>query len=209
MKIRKDLTGQRFGKWTVESYTDLLSDRGRVYWNCVCDCGSKKAVLGFNLAQGRSHSCHSCAHKTGKGSHARWKKRKPEGHAARTSAKCQYIRSARDRGIKFALSDDLVFQLMEGNCTYCGSGPVSESHPSSNGVFKFNGIDRVDNSRGYVPDNVVTCCMFCNLAKRDRSVSDFLTWARKVAAHTAATHAHTTSRHQEVPSASSETPASR
>lgn len=29
------------------------------------------------------------------------------------------------------------------------------------------GLDRLDNSRGYEPDNVVTCCKKCNIAKND------------------------------------------
>ncbi len=43
-----------------------------------------------------------------------------------------------------------------------------------------NGVDRVDSSRGYVKDNVVSCCKHCNLAKRDRTAEDFIKHCRKV-----------------------------
>lgn len=46
-------------------------------------------------------------------------------------------------------------------------------HPD---VFKngLNGIDRVDNTRGYEKGNVVPCCGTCNLLKGARTVDEFL-----------------------------------
>ena len=38
----------------------------------------------------------------------------------------------------------------------------------------YNGIDRVDNNRGYEIENVVPCCTSCNSAKMDLSKEDFL-----------------------------------
>lgn len=50
-----DLTGERFGRWTVERYDGR---RGRKpYWRCRCDCGGKKSVHGSHLKDGRSRSC--------------------------------------------------------------------------------------------------------------------------------------------------------
>ncbi len=40
---------------------------------------------------------------------------------------------------------------------------------------------RVDNSRGYVEDNVVTCCKICNVAKAKQPRADFEAWAIRVA----------------------------
>lgn len=39
-----------------------------------------------------------------------------------------------------------------------------------------NGIDRVDNSKGYTSDNCVPCCWACNNAKKNNSSSEFLAW---------------------------------
>jgi hypothetical protein len=41
-------------------------------------------------------------------------------------------------------------------------------------------MDRVDNSLGYVIDNVVSCCEMCNLAKKDFSREEFESWVRRV-----------------------------
>lgn len=49
--------------------------------------------------------------------------------------------------------------------------------------FVFTGIDRVDNTRGYDPDNVVPCCRVCNRAKDVRTKDEFLSWAKRVVDH--------------------------
>jgi hypothetical protein len=41
-------------------------------------------------------------------------------------------------------------------------------------AINFNGLDRIDNRKGYVSDNIVPCCSDCNLAKRDLSIKAFL-----------------------------------
>jgi hypothetical protein len=45
-----DLTGQRFGKWTVVSYV-------RPRWECKCDCGTVRMMKSQTLRVGHSLSC--------------------------------------------------------------------------------------------------------------------------------------------------------
>lgn len=55
-----DLTGQRFGRWTViDRAEDHFTKSGAriTMWNCVCDCGKKKSVSGNSLRKGASISC--------------------------------------------------------------------------------------------------------------------------------------------------------
>lgn len=52
-----DITGQKFGKWTVISKTDKRNAGGVIYWHCKCECGREKDVLGTSLRSGRSLSC--------------------------------------------------------------------------------------------------------------------------------------------------------
>lgn len=55
MPVFKDLTGKRFGRWTV---LEKAENRGkRIYWKCKCDCGTIKDVCGSFLTTGRSKSC--------------------------------------------------------------------------------------------------------------------------------------------------------
>lgn len=60
MPALKDLTGQKFGRWTVLSKAP--SRNRAVYWLCQCDCGTIKEVKGASLTSGRSSSC-GCLHK--------------------------------------------------------------------------------------------------------------------------------------------------
>lgn len=55
MRIRADLTGQKFGDWEVKG---LAAIRGRAsYWKCMCVCGTEKDVSGATLKNGASQSC--------------------------------------------------------------------------------------------------------------------------------------------------------
>ena len=50
-----DLTGQRFGKWTVLR-KDIKCNSGS-YWICKCDCGTEKSVSSYSLRHGNTFSC--------------------------------------------------------------------------------------------------------------------------------------------------------
>lgn len=50
-----DLTGRRFGRWTVERLWG--NEPRRRHWRCLCDCGNVGRVLGDNLKSGKSLSC--------------------------------------------------------------------------------------------------------------------------------------------------------
>jgi hypothetical protein len=47
----------------------------------------------------------------------------------------------------------------------------------------FNGIDRVDNTKGYTLENCVPCCTRCNLAKHTMSLTAFKEWVAEVFTH--------------------------
>ena len=55
MGYRIDLTGQRFGRWTVIGFDE--NRKGQTYWKCKCDCGIEKSVNGAKLKNGESKSC--------------------------------------------------------------------------------------------------------------------------------------------------------
>lgn len=62
-----DLTGQRFGRWTVIRRwgTKRYKYNGETctvpLWLCKCDCGVEAVVNGSNLRNGKSKSC-GCLH---------------------------------------------------------------------------------------------------------------------------------------------------
>lgn len=50
-----DLTGQRFGRWSVVAFVEKIKSKTR--WLCRCDCGNEAVVYGFSLRNGQSQSC--------------------------------------------------------------------------------------------------------------------------------------------------------
>lgn len=54
---QRDLTGQKFGRWTAIERTKIYSGKWRTAWKCVCDCGTERTISQDNLVGGRSLSC--------------------------------------------------------------------------------------------------------------------------------------------------------
>lgn len=77
-----------------------------------------------------------------------------------------YRRSAHKRGIVFRLKKDWFVSMLAKSCAYCGAEPPPDTHR--------HGLDRVDNSVGYVEGNLVTCCFPCNQMKGRRSAPEFI-----------------------------------
>lgn len=57
----KDISNQRFGRLVTLDTYEKGSD-GKIYWDCVCDCGRRVKIAGAQLRSGGSKSC-GCAGK--------------------------------------------------------------------------------------------------------------------------------------------------
>lgn len=143
----------------------------QIRWWCKCDCGTVKSIRGTSLRKGDTASC-GCARKIA------------YGEAGFRIFYRATLRGAIKRGYAFNLTEGQVRETSSGNCFYCGKTPSQISkNKSDNGHYLHNGIDRVDNERGYEIDNVVSCCVDCNLAKHARDVFDFKSWITSVYSH--------------------------
>jgi len=77
---------------------------------------------------------------------------------------------------------DKFIKLTKQRCFYCGVEPSytrKRKYLGGKDVI-FNGIDRVNNNKGYVKGNCVTACFKCNQAKHSMSKDEFLEWIKKV-----------------------------
>lgn len=52
-----DLTGQRFGRWTVLFQSKSKFKSRATMWHCRCDCGNERDISRTNLVQGKTKSC--------------------------------------------------------------------------------------------------------------------------------------------------------
>ena len=87
------------------------------------------------------------------------------GNGAFMQVVYMYKNSASRRGIEWGLSDNEVLGITQQPCCYCGERHSNTARLKGD-EYKYNGIDRADNSMGYVANNCVPCCSQCNAAKR-------------------------------------------
>lgn len=52
-----DLTGQKYGLWTVLGKSNVRSPNGNIKWHCRCECGIERDVDSAALRLGTSSSC--------------------------------------------------------------------------------------------------------------------------------------------------------
>jgi len=184
MSAKIDISGQRFGKLVAIKPTyKRKKSTGGIIWLCKCDCGKTTEVGISYLRDGRWRSC-GCAKY-----HAN---RKPPGESAKRRLFCSYRSGARQKKKVFELTYEQFLGITQEKCFYCGREPESIVKPHPQAVlihndpkycYKYNGIDRIDNSTGYTLDNCVPCCTDCNFLKRDRDYYKFMTTVLRIADH--------------------------
>ena len=180
----KDITGNDFGRLTVISFDKYERGNGvgaRAKWNCVCTCGNLTSVLQVSLQSKRTQSC-GCLQKE----KASQVNTLPMGEAGFNSKYYDYKLSAKKKKLPFKITKKEAKKIFTSNCFYCGIKPKQAAAARhgikiSSRIFYYNGIDRRDNKVGYVSDNCVPCCSFCNMAKRAMSVQEFSDWIHRVA----------------------------
>jgi hypothetical protein len=171
-----DLTGKRFGRLIVKSYVGPIRDKST--WLCLCDCGKEKNITYGPLAYGHTKSC-GCLLMT---AHLL-----PGDGGSFNQFYDMYKDNSRKRGLEFSLSKE-EFRLIAGRvCQYCGSEPKPHyaKRRAMISVIPYlcNGIDRVDNDKGYIAFNCVPCCSLCNYMKRGLSSSEFITHVHRISSY--------------------------
>lgn len=87
---------------------------------------------------------------------------------------------AKQRGKVWTLTAEEAFKLITSECNYCGYTP--------NWPVSRVGIDRVDNTTGYIIENCVSCCEHCNSAKKSRTLEEFIEWIKAIHARLVNNH---------------------
>lgn len=121
-----------------------------------------------NVVRGQTKGCGCLRGKHLKGLHQKNTLRYGEASFNRIFGNYKY--RAKRKGQGFSLSKEEFRLLVDDVCHYCGSAPKNVSvKPTFNGEYVYNGIDRIDNNKGYVANNCVTCCEVCNTMKNKLS----------------------------------------
>lgn len=181
-----DLTDKKFGRLIVKGVATERNKRGRLQWKCECDCGNIAYIVTSSLTRNGTQSC-GCLRRE-------WladrNKRKPfppkyEGNqAAQNRLYGVYTRTAKIKGYDFTIDKQTFLTLTSQKCNYCGTMPKRECKSYRSGFsYFYNGLDRVDNTKGYTEDNVVTCCLTCNKAKGTMTLLEFKQWIKDLIEH--------------------------
>lgn len=162
----KKITNKRFGKLVATG--TLKRTNGVTKRLCMCDCGKETWLQTARLTTGHTKSC---------GCFQSEFRKLPEGVATKNMILDDYKTGARKRGLVWDISNDEFDKLIFGKCNFCGVLPnTTRIARRNNGNLTYNGIDRLDNSMGYIKGNIVTCCKICNRAKSNMDLDAFLSW---------------------------------
>lgn len=167
-KFTESFIGQRLGTLEVIGWAKSKK-YGRsttLRLSVKCDCGFEFTTTGPQLANRKNLICKKCLYLCG-------------AESAFNRLWTTYRGSAKAKGLEFSISQEYFRFLVQEKCHYCGCAPQSESIVTS-GVFKYNGIDRIDSNLGYTITNTMPCCSICNYAKRKLSYSEFTSWIQKL-----------------------------
>lgn len=151
-----DITGKKYGRLTVVSYAGLTKDK-KAQWNCVCECGNEKTVRAAGLKSGDVRSCGCLAKEA-------WREVRGKQVGEDSSRYKHGLSKSRINSI---------YREIKGRCN-CTSNPAypryggrgikmceewemdfmafyqwSMDHGYSDNLT----IDRIDNDKGYSPDN--------------------------------------------------------
>lgn len=173
-----DWTGKHIKSFTAIRET-AEKNNGYAVWEAKCDyCGKTKEYPSYYFKKG--HCSCECEGWQNEWSEKVGRKPMPNHQSHVNIIYNHYKRGARDRGLAFELTNEQVRELIEQECYYCGQKPVVRyTAVGCAGEYEWNGIDRVDNSKGYTPDNCVPCCKLCNFGKRDLTLAEFTAWIER------------------------------
>lgn len=138
-RLRKDLTGQAFNYLKV---IELVRVGGKNYWKCICKCGTETTVYGSKLLSGTTKSC-GCYHRE-----AAAKRLTTHGMKHTRTYKIWWrmvTRVTNPNDADFIRYSELGMaeSWKKFENFYADMGEVPEGLS----------LDRVNNDRGYFPDN--------------------------------------------------------
>jgi len=186
-KIFENLINKKFNMLTILSFAgykdkprkNRASERVRI-WNCVCECGqaTKIPIEEPNLIRYKTKSCGCLV-----SNHIKQQiKKSIKPDKAFNDIYSRYVWSAKENNRDFSLTPDEFRNITSSSCDYCGS-PPSKTTKTAGSIYIWNGIDRIDSSKGYILDNCCACCFQCNVAKRNLSIGEFRKWVEKISNH--------------------------
>ncbi len=171
--------GNRYGRLTVLKETEQRAS-GAIKWLCQCDCGEQSKVSGAFLRNGMTKSC-GCLQRSVAGDRTRL----ALGEAASNDLFRVYRTGAQKRNLAWELTKAQFLELTQRECYLCRALPEKiRQNITKNSPYIYNGIDRVDNTKGYTSKNCRACCEMCNRMKSNWDLDSFLSHINLISGRT-------------------------
>lgn len=145
----KDMTGMQFGRLTVIARAEN-NKRGQAMWLCKCSCGGEKIVRGGHLRNGLIRSCgcyqRECERESGNKT------------ATHRMSKTRLYRIWSSMKHRCSCSTAHAYERYGGRgiavCdAWAHSFEAFRDWATSHGYAETLTIDRIDNDKGYSPEN--------------------------------------------------------
>jgi 5-methylcytosine-specific restriction endonuclease McrA len=172
-------------------------EKGRVVWQCECKCGEIVKVSSAGLLKNKINACKKCT--------ALSRKSLDRTPILKHRIYKHYHFRSKKKNIPFDISFEKFTYLSDQPCHYCG---LKNSNLSTERTYKgkkvtdavvfYNGLDRIDNNKGYTEDNIYTCCQICNYAKNNMSLEQFELWLTQTYNYHILGNKEITSQYQEL-----------
>ncbi len=174
MPTETSIVNQKFGKLTA---LERIHKHPRiVHYRCICECGKETIVKKQHLQGGNTTSC-GCNHFKKGGEHKDW-----QGCGEISKDFFGIIkRNASARGFEFSISIDFIWKLFLKQKRHCAYSDIELTFPTTGKSHDGTAsLDRINNDKGYLPDNVQGVHKNINLMKRALTEKNFLDFVEKI-----------------------------
>jgi hypothetical protein len=153
----------------------------RIIATLICHCGSQFETRFRNIKNGHTRSCGNCLKKWEHAPYYGKIDKNPSDEKIKKAIRIIRAKTQRDMEI----SDKDIKEIIFENCHWLGIGPSKLFFTRKGGEtpFYINGIDRIDNDKGYVKNNCVPCSTKANFLKGTFSEKEFLELIKQVYEH--------------------------
>lgn len=179
MKFRKNIVGNKYGKWKVLSFHHIhkTSKWKTYYYECVCECGKIKLVDRDSLRKGTSKCCGCRKFKIGF-ENPSWK-----GYEEISGSYFIAIKhGAKRRNIKFDISKEELWKIFLNQKKKCALSELPLCFPPNRKSYHLGNasLDRIDSSKDYIVDNIQWVHKDLQTMKMALNQKEFINYCRLV-----------------------------
>ncbi len=176
-KTEDSYIGQPFGFLTPISVYGY-DNNSHIIFNCVCICGNIVQIKGYSLKTDNTQTCGCQSRKCGK-NHPLYRGYEEINHVFWLSI----LRGAKERNLEVTVSIEDVWQLFLKQNRKCALTGIPLIFGKTRKSWKTTtaSLDRIDNDKGYLLDNIQWIHKDLNIMKRHHSQNEFINWCKLVA----------------------------